>query len=83
MANNRMFLVHVPTGKCVFLAKHMGEGWYGVPDDIRDRIVRLFEETYPPEHGHPEDFALAMEDSSAAPGAIETFDGMEIVRVAT
>lgn len=28
MANNRMFLVHIPTGLAVGLGKRMGWGWY-------------------------------------------------------
>ena len=30
MANNRMFLLHRPSGKAVYLGKRMGWGWYAV-----------------------------------------------------
>lgn len=31
MANNRMYLVHKPSGYHVYLGKRMGEGWYDSP----------------------------------------------------
>jgi len=31
MANNRLFLMHVPTGKALMLGKRMALGWYQQP----------------------------------------------------
>jgi hypothetical protein len=43
MANERMFLLHAPSGYYVRLGKRMGWGWYGVPQDIAQRIQRLYD----------------------------------------
>jgi len=43
MANERMFLLHEPSGYYVYLAKRMGWGWYGVPDDVKQMIELLFD----------------------------------------
>ena len=43
MANERMFLLHEPSGCYVPLGKRMGWGWYGTPEAIRERILKLFE----------------------------------------
>ena len=42
MANNRLYLKHKSTGKSVYLGKRMGWGWYGVPEDVKQRIEDLF-----------------------------------------
>lgn len=39
MANERMYILHVPSGGYCFLAKRMGWGWYNVDDE---RIKCLF-----------------------------------------
>lgn len=39
MANERMYILHVPSGGYCFLAKRMGWGWYNVDGD---RIRALF-----------------------------------------
>ena len=43
MANKRMFLVHGPTGQAVYLGKRMFRGWSDVPEDLSERLMRLFE----------------------------------------
>lgn len=63
MANNRMWLVHKPSGSAVFLGKRMGGSWYGTPEDLSERIAVLFSVT------EGDDFALAMEDCAGAPHA--------------
>ncbi len=68
MANNRMWLVHRPTGKRVFLAKRMGWGWYDTPDDLGAKVRALLEATEEDYQTH-DDFVLAMEDTSGAPCA--------------
>ena len=40
MANNRMYLVHKPSGYYVYLGKRMGEGWYDSPCE---NIQKLFD----------------------------------------
>jgi hypothetical protein len=76
MANNRMFLVHRPTGKAVTLGKRMGRGWYGVPPHLGTQLMALFELA---ENASTDldDFALAMEDAEGASGAVTgwTYDG--------
>ena len=41
MANNRMFLVHRPSGIAVPLGKRLGDGYYMTPDDLAYRIQSL------------------------------------------
>lgn len=42
MANNRMYLVHLPSKTGVFLGKRMAGGWYGAPEDLPARLDELF-----------------------------------------
>ncbi len=71
MANNRMFLVHVPTGLAVPLGKRMGWGWY-MSDETQqkmgDRVALLFQ-VLEDKHGYKgrqDDFAVALEDAFGA-----------------
>jgi len=62
MANNRMFLMHRPSGKAVFLGERNGWGWEGVPEDIHARIVELFRVVQDGEgEGAQDDFCIALE----------------------
>lgn len=77
MANNRMFLVHVPTGLGCSLAKRMGFGWYrgvGVLDDELTRYFNLLEEKYQ-YGGDQDDFQLVLESSDDWAYSGETEDG--------
>jgi hypothetical protein len=71
MANNRMFLVHLPTGLSAPLGKRMGCGWYTSEETqakMGDRVALLFE-VLEKEHFYADeqdDFAVAMEDISGA-----------------
>lgn len=71
MANNRMFLVHLPTGLAALLGKRMGWGWYMSEETqakMGDRVGLLFE-VLEHEHSYAEkqdDFAVALEDASGA-----------------
>ena len=69
MANNRMFLLHRPSGMAVYLGKRMATGWYDAPDDAGQRITTLFD-MVERDHCDSEDFCIAMEDASGAPAAI-------------
>ncbi len=70
MANNRMFLLHQPSGVAVYLGKRMATGWYDTPKCVGDRIKALFEQVEL-ENVATDDFCLAMEDASAAPMVVE------------
>jgi len=41
MANDRMYLVHKPTGKCLYMGKHMWDGWYNAPD--KEQIEEFYD----------------------------------------
>lgn len=71
MANNRLWLLHRPSGERIFLGKRMALGWYGAPDDLGAQITELYEKIER-EYGVEEqdDFVLAMEDVTGAPHAI-------------
>lgn len=70
MANNRMFLLHRPTGKSVLLGKRMGWGWYAVPENVKERIEALFAIVDGSEYeGSQDDFCVALEDAGEAPMA--------------
>lgn len=72
MANNRLWLVHRPTGKSVFLGKRMAWGWYGAPEDIGAQLKALYDAI---EHSdtNQDDFLLAMEDADDAPSCTDNF----------
>jgi len=61
MANNRMYLIHKPTGTAVMLGKRMGWGWYTPPTE--DQMTRFFEAS---EEANQDDFYLGMECLSEA-----------------
>jgi hypothetical protein len=69
MANNRMFLVHVPSGLGVNLGKRMAYGWY-VRDENGLGLGSRLSAFYAMIEAHPEweqdAFALAMEDADRA-----------------
>ena len=67
MANNRMYLMHRPTGLAVYLGKHSGFGWHGVPDDMAPQMEDLFGQVQEQWLGEwsMEDFCVAMESCDA------------------
>ncbi len=74
MANNRMFIMHKPSGKKVYIGKRMSHGWHGVPDNIQEMITKLFEYV---EYDFIEDgdsFVICLEDNSSFKEAIEVDD---------
>lgn len=75
MANNLMFLVHVPTGLGICLGKRMGYGWYSNNKQLA--IQKLFDTLESADYdyggGKQDDFALAMEDTDGATSAIGFF----------
>lgn len=72
MANNRMFLVHIPTGLAACLGKRMGWGWYifkETEEILGGNVARLFEvleHEYAYGEGKQDDFAVALEDANGA-----------------
>ena len=67
MANNRMYLVHVPTGLAVFLGKRMGYGWYTTKEERIGPLVQKLFDVLDQEHvERQDDFAVAMEDIGGA-----------------
>ena len=63
MANNRMFLIHRPTGIGVLLGKRMSRGWYFAPDS--NRLNEFYEHLSSDlVEEKQDDFILAMEDCS-------------------
>lgn len=64
MANNRMFLLHRPTGLAISLGKHMGTGWYSPPTN--EQLQDFYDEIETVCGGGPsEDFILGMESCDA------------------
>ena len=68
MADNRMYLVHRPTGLAVLLGKSLGWGWYG--EDVQvQRLYDALDQLGYCQHENINDFSLAMEDVSQTPMA--------------
>ena len=59
MANNRLFLVHKPTGYCLLIGKRMGYGWYNPLSKVEDKFTEFFEKSL--EEGDQDDFVLCIE----------------------
>lgn len=79
MANNRLWLVHRPTGKSVFLGKRMALGWYLPQEDqqgpIGTKLQKMFDDMDEAMDGGnallQDDFILAIEDPSGAPACTD------------
>ena len=65
MANNRMYLVHTPTGLAVFLGKRMAHGWYrNSISDTNAELTNLYEvldEMDPPYANDQDNFKVIFE----------------------
>ena len=64
MANERMFLLHRPSGKMILLGKHMGEEWYKPPTE--EELSKFYESVYQTcihDGLSNEDFVLAIEST--------------------
>ena len=80
MANNRMLLVHVPTGLAVHLGKRYADGWYtNESSRIGNKLDKLYEVLehevleLDPDYKKDitkDDFALLMEVTERAPQAL-------------
>ncbi|MGR9384930.1 hypothetical protein [Rhizobium leguminosarum] len=72
MANNRLILVHRPTGLRIHLGKRMAQGWYGAPEKAAfDAWFAKVEEAG--DYEGQDDFVLFIEDASHAPMASDKF----------
>ena len=71
MANNRMFLVHRPTGFAVLIGKRLAptRGWYGTPGGLGVSVETLFQKAIDSGKGF-DDFAVALESGENQPHAI-------------
>ena len=85
MANNRMYLVHVPTGVGIFLAKRMAWGWYSSEmkdKNLQDRLDKFFEYLEKERiygDGKQDDFQILMEDAEYGPNVLPWEDLKELV----
>jgi hypothetical protein len=61
MANNRMFLVHIPSKLGIYIGKRMGFGWYDAPEKPKLEAFYDYLEQNP--IGSQDDFTLIMESS--------------------
>ena len=72
MSHNRLYLVYRPTGHAIGLGKRMADGYYGVSDDLPQKLQQLFDAAYDAfqESGREfsqDDFCLAMEMAEHQP----------------
>lgn len=76
MANNRVFVVHRPSGFAVCLGKRMAWGWHtGQTDEALGASVRAFLEgitDHCAHHVEQDDLMLAMESCDANSPAVHT-----------
>lgn len=54
MAENRMFLCYKPLGLAVFLGKKSMQGWWGAPEDLPERLTKLYESAEKHSHEWPD-----------------------------
>ncbi len=74
MANNRMWLVHRPTGLAVLLGKRMLRGWYRPPS--REHLSEFYEFLDEYENAQ-DDFVIALEDPTESSCAgVECYFGV-------
>ena len=74
MPNNKMYLVHIPTGLAVSLGKRMGQGWYikeSASNELAKNIAKLYDVLDSSFNvGAQDDFAIALEDADKSTLAI-------------
>lgn len=77
MANNRMYIVHIPTGYAVCFGKRMGWGWYlGAGSNTNAALEELYEKLEAigyGEEGRQDDFGIALENARAISGGMYVF----------
>ena len=70
MANNRMYLVHRPTGQSLMVGKRMLEQWYTTPSFHSNSLNDFFGSVYHENEGGMDDFFLTMETCTKQPGML-------------
>lgn len=75
MANNRLFLVHGPSGLGVMLGKRLGWGWKDAAsvDELQALFDKVAEGGY---EGHQDDFRLIFESDLQPARGDPTVDGL-------
>ena len=74
MANNRLYLVHEPSGLGICLATRLGSEWRVVqPDTLVHRLMRLLDEAFL--DGDVDDIRVALEDAGGALDILEVRGG--------
>lgn len=75
MANNRLWLIHRPSGAAVCLGKRMDVGWYRPYENLETEIALFFDaaDTHSDEKTQ-DDFTLAIEDATNSPLATDKWD---------
>ena len=69
-----MFLTYRPTGDSVFLGKRMAYGWYGVPENLPELILKLFNKSERDGIGFSQDdFCISMESGENQPFVLDDF----------
>lgn len=72
MANNRMLLIHRPTGLAVVLAKHSGWGWYKEPKKGLLELLYAEVQAHTYTVADMEDFCIGMESCEAETPFVNT-----------
>jgi len=74
MANNRLWLMHRPSGKAICLGRRAAYGWENRNKDLGPDLAAFFNATLELSDGREQDdFLLLMEDAANAPGASGDF----------
>lgn len=70
MANNRMYLCHPETQQAVYLGKRLGDGWYGCPENVAEKISEMFAKVEEQCGGTDDGFCIGLEDERGNERAI-------------
>ena len=79
MANNRMFLVHRPSGIGVMIGKNFGREWDWDPDNKNMNLQGFYDRIY--QEGDPDNFVLLREDQGGWNYTEEFTDGFRIFKI--
>lgn len=71
MANNRMYLMHRPSGLYIYLGKRLANGWFDIPDNLGFKIEQLHRNIWEEGYYTTDDFCIGLEDATGAPMAME------------
>jgi len=69
VANNRLWLVHRPTGEKISLGKRLSGGWYTNTEN--NDLNEFYDRCYTGIFKGKDDFALVIEDAEFAPACVE------------